>query len=173
MRSSLPRPLSFLLRTGLGLAGAAAAALAIASAPEAGQATKPQFEILQSTDADLVDCGTYIHDTGTDPSTSNMRLFMDTDRTLYLRAGNGLKKLSFDRVEQNLRDEDLLGKGDTLKLFFKGQAGENASLEGLVVQAVIDDEGEYPLIELEATVKYDDGKGNNVEGKFTAHDMCI
>ncbi|MNR71475.1 hypothetical protein D3C71_21010 [compost metagenome] len=148
------------------LAGPALAATSPAAAPS-------PFPFLKVGDVSQTDCGTYLVDPGQEPGLQNMRLFMTTERVLHLRTGKELRTLELDRVEQKMRDQDVLGRGDQVDLFFLGKGKEAAAIFGTVTQAVVDDDGSYPIIELDADVSYTSPSGKTVRQRLAAHDMCL
>lgn len=146
--------------------------LCLMGTSQAAPSTNP-FSLLQAGDTPLMDCGSFIHDKDVDPTTNQMRAFMSTDKNLYLRVNNKVRSLELVRVDQKMRDKDILGRGDTISLEFSNATGESATLAGTVVEAVVDDSGEYPLIQISGSLKFKTGKSKKpVSAEVVVHDMC-
>lgn len=132
------------------------------------------FEFLQSADGGLRDCGTFIHEKGDDPNLGVLRAFMSTDKALYVRLNGNLKVLELVKVEQKMRDTDILGRGDVVTLYFKNEKKERAKIRGVVTQAVIDEHGGYPVIEMDTELSFANKMGVSVsQSSLVAHDMCL
>jgi hypothetical protein len=160
-----------MLKSLLTLTAALYLGVVAAAAPSA--ATLP-FQLLQAGDAPQGECGTYVHAKGTEPGAESTRLFMTTDQVLYLRTADGVRKLELERVDQKLRVKDVLGRGDTLGLAFKAAGKERAHLAATVTEAVVDDDGDYPLIAFDIKATYTSPAGVKVPASdLVAHDTCL
>ncbi len=132
------------------------------------------FERLKATDTPVRDCGTFGYDQGLEPTSANLWFFMTFDRDLYLRTSKGVKKMELAGLEKTMKDPDLLQKGDRLVLRFADKKGNSATLEGPVVEAVIDEAGNYPAIEFVFSMEFKSkGRKPIRKSSLSAYDACL
>ncbi|PNG49853.1 MULTISPECIES: hypothetical protein [unclassified Variovorax] len=144
-----------------------------ASAPPPAAPADGAFQLLQVGDAPQGGCGTYVHSRGTLPGAASV-MFMSTDRVLFLRTADGVRTLELASLDQKLRVKDVLGRGDTLNLKFRAPGKERAWLVATVSEAVVDDDGGYPLIAFDVKGGYISPTGARFDSpNLVAHDTCL